>query len=67
MSRTLCRRPYRTVNGRAGFAGRSLTGAPTALVSVAADYGEHFNDARRILNSVTDRYLFPLREQWFGH
>ena len=47
-------------------AGRHLTGAPTASVSVAADYGEHFADARRILNSVTDRYLFPLREQWFG-
>jgi hypothetical protein len=23
-------------------------------------------DARRLLNAVTDRYLFPLREQWFG-
>ena len=22
--------------------------------------------ARRILNVVTDKYLFPLREQWFG-
>ena len=48
-------------------AGRSLAGSPTASVSVAADYGERFNDARRILNSVTDRYLFPLRQQWFGH
>ena len=47
-------------------AGRCLAGTPTASVSVAADYGERFNDARRILNSVTDRYLFPLREQWFG-
>jgi hypothetical protein len=26
----------------------------------------HFTDARRILNVVTDGYLFPLREQWFG-
>jgi hypothetical protein len=47
-------------------AGRCLAGVPTASVAVAADYGEHFNDARRILNSVTDRYLFPLRQQWFG-
>jgi len=21
---------------------------------------------RRVLNVVTDRYLFPLRERWFG-
>jgi hypothetical protein len=27
---------------------------------------DHFRDARRVLNAVTDRYLFPLREQWFG-
>jgi hypothetical protein len=25
-----------------------------------------FSDARRILNVVTDTYLFPLREQLFG-
>jgi hypothetical protein len=34
----------------------------TTLESIA----EHFGDARRILNVVTDTYLFPLREQWFG-
>jgi hypothetical protein len=27
--------------------------------------GEHFSDARRVLNAVTDRFLFPLRERWF--
>jgi len=35
-------------------------------VTVLATIAEHFSDARRILNVVTDRYLFPLREQWFG-
>lgn len=37
-------------------------GVVAALDSIA----EHFTDARRILNVVTDSYLFPLREQWFG-
>jgi hypothetical protein len=37
-------------------------GAVAALDAIA----EHFTDARRILNVVTDAYLFPLREQWFG-
>jgi hypothetical protein len=35
-------------------------------VDVLAAIAEHFTDARRILNVVTDTYLFPLREQWFG-
>ena len=25
-----------------------------------------FADARKILNLLTDRYLFPFRQQWFG-
>ena len=48
-------------------AGRSVAGTATASLAAAEEYGERFNDARRILNSVTDRYLFPLRQQWFGH
>jgi hypothetical protein len=40
--------------------------APSESVTVLATIAEHFSDARRILNVVTDRYLFPLREQWFG-
>ena len=39
---------------------------PTASVQVLESIAEHFTDARRILNAVTDAYLFPLREQWFG-
>jgi hypothetical protein len=42
-------------------------GAPiTASLDVASYMGEHFGQGRRVLNAVTDRYLFPLREQWFG-
>jgi hypothetical protein len=43
-----------------------LTPAPTGSVEVLAAVAEHFTDARRVLNVVTDTYLFPLREQWFG-
>jgi len=39
---------------------------PSGSVEVLAVIADHFGDARRILNVVTDRYLFPLREQWFG-
>lgn len=34
--------------------------------SLLADVAERFSDARRILNMLTDRYLFPLRERWFA-
>ena len=33
-------------------------------MQVLTAIAEHFSDARRILNVVTDTYLFPLREQW---
>ena len=29
------------------------------------DVASHFDEARRFLNHLTDRYLFPLRDQWF--
>jgi hypothetical protein len=35
-------------------------------VRVLDDMAERFTDARRLLNVVTDTYLFPLRDQWFG-
>ncbi len=38
------------------------SGSLVALDTIA----DAFADARRILNVVTDTYLFPLREQWFG-
>lgn len=38
----------------------------TTTLEVAGQMGSHFDEARRVLNVVTDRYLFPLRSQWFG-
>jgi hypothetical protein len=43
-----------------------LSPAPSGTVEVLGTMAEHFTDARRIVNLVTDTYLFPLREQWFG-
>ena len=45
---------------------RAHGAAMTAGLAVAAEMGERFGEARRVLNVVTDRYLFPLRGQWFG-
>jgi hypothetical protein len=35
-------------------------------LEVVAELAERFVQARRVLNLVTDRYLFPFRDQWFG-
>jgi hypothetical protein len=52
---------------KAAHAASQAAGAPeTGSFAVAAYMGEHFGEARRVLNAVTDRYLFPLRAQWFG-
>jgi hypothetical protein len=37
-----------------------------AMAGVLAEVSENFAAARRILNFLTDRYLFPMRRQWFG-
>jgi len=37
-----------------------------AALEIIGELGAHFNQARRVLNIVTDRYLFPLRSDWFG-
>ncbi len=37
-----------------------------AMASVLAEVSENFASARRVLNFLTDRYLFPMRRQWFG-
>ena len=39
--------------------------SPTAAMKVVADVAERFGHARRILNLLTDRYVFPLRGYWF--
>ena len=43
-----------------------LSPAPSGTVGVLDAIADGFTDARRVLNVVTDTYLFPLREQWFG-
>jgi hypothetical protein len=37
-----------------------------AMAGVLADVTENFATARRVLNFLTDRYLYPMRRQWFG-
>jgi hypothetical protein len=36
------------------------------MAGVLADVSENFAVARRVLNFLTDRYLYPMRHQWFG-
>jgi hypothetical protein len=54
----LGRRWYRLAGERAPVA--------TASTRVARELAQSFGVARRILNVITDRYLFPLRSRWFG-
>lgn len=46
---------------QASIAAESTTGSSGALRDMAGGFGQ----ARRVLNFVTDRYLFPFREGWF--
>jgi hypothetical protein len=51
---------------RAAVASATAAGGPvTTSLAVAGHMADHFRDARRVLNAVTDRYLFPWRERWF--
>jgi hypothetical protein len=52
---------YRTAVRLASAAGVP----PTGTFAVVGDVADHFHEARRVLNAVTDRYLFPLRSRWF--
>jgi hypothetical protein len=36
------------------------------MAGVLAEVSENFVAARRVLNFLTDRYLFPMRRPWFG-
>ncbi|HYZ99801.1 MAG TPA: hypothetical protein VE575_13670 [Acidimicrobiales bacterium] len=38
----------------------------TSALAVMEEMAARFHDARRVLNVVTDRYLFPVRDRWFG-
>jgi len=48
------------------LASRLLPRPLPADVAVIGEIVEHFDDARRVLNVVADRLLFPRRGQWFG-
>jgi len=45
---------------------QEATDRQTAMAAVLAEVSENFAAARRLLNFLTDRYLFPTRRQWFG-
>jgi len=38
----------------------------TTMAAVLGDVSHNFGAARRVLNVLTDRYLFPMRRKWFG-
>jgi len=42
----------------------TAVGPPTASLEVVADIADRFSQARRTLNLLADRYLFPLRGYW---
>src|SRR5207244_6950703 len=54
----LGRRAYRVA--------QQATDRSAAMAGVLAELSENFAVARRVLNFVTDRYLFPMRQRWFG-
>ena len=54
----LGRRAYRVA--------QQATDRSTAMAGVLAELSENFATARRVLNFLTDRYLFPMRQRWFG-
>jgi hypothetical protein len=45
---------------------RLLPGPVPANVAVISEMPERFNDARRILGVIAERFLFSQREDWFG-
>lgn len=42
---------------------RDVAAGPNA--ALLRDQAQHFHQARRILNTVADRYLFPITTEWF--
>jgi hypothetical protein len=39
--------------------------APASDARLLQDHAEHFDQARRVLNATSDRYLFPVASDWF--
>lgn len=48
-----------------GLAVRSSTAPQTRAARLVADVAGRFPEARRVLNYLTDRHLFPFRARWF--
>lgn len=48
------------------LAASTVPGPPTSTMQAVDDVAQHFRTARRILNYVTEQFLFPSRTQWFG-
>src|SRR5499427_8248710 len=46
-------------------AARALTPVPTARIAVVGEVADRFRQARRVLNHIADRYLFPPGSPWF--
>jgi hypothetical protein len=44
----------------------NLAPARTARLAVVAEVADRFRQARRGLNHIADRYLFPLGDPWFA-
>lgn len=42
-----------------------LASAQSARLAVVADVADRFGQARRVLNHIADRYLFPVGNPWF--
>ena len=47
-------------------AARDLAPAATARITVVGEVADRFRQARRVLNHVTDQYLFPSGNPWFA-
>ena len=46
-------------------AARDLAPVPTARIAVVGEVADRFRQARRVLNHIADRYLFPPGSPWF--
>ncbi|HEX7095189.1 MAG TPA: hypothetical protein VF183_04865 [Acidimicrobiales bacterium] len=46
---------------------RSVHGPIVGSLATVAEVADRFTAARRTLNVLTDRFVFPLRAQWFGN
>jgi hypothetical protein len=44
----------------------NLAPAHTARLAIVAEVADRFRQARRVLNHIADRYLFPLGDPWFA-